>query len=494
MTLNASGPLSLGGATTGQSINLELGQSATALASINATNFRTLAGVPSGQISISNFYGKSNAVGWVLTIGLSGSDGTADSSYNTYGFFVDSNGNSAVAIRDAASGNYGSRYIDKTGANLSSYMSGAGVGGRRPQARNCQSVNGTYVLQTDYLTANTNFYIYNTVASPTSFSQSLASLQTWSVGSGWTVDSNPFYRNCYVLDSDGTVYGLNLITKDKNSPQNMLFKSNSSGSSGTALYYATFFFPSLHKWSNGSFVAQAMVASTTGQPKSAFVNVAASTYTTVYGYTVTGSWVQNGLSCVDYTNNLAFQMWPVSTTVMRVVRFDSTLENTHAVSLTGGANTYRSDGRMIGMAVYGSYLYLAIGSNLGGFNFIVLNTSDLTTAWSKYIAQGYMNQGLAGYTSMYANANGVFIATQHTGAGYMYLMQFPLANTLANATTVLTGGNLTISNLSLTNAAITTWTKTATALGPSAQGASGTSSSNTPTLYSNPFALNKVNI
>lgn len=60
MTLNASGPISLGGATVGQSINLELGQSATALASINATNFRTLAGVASGQISLSNFYGKSS--------------------------------------------------------------------------------------------------------------------------------------------------------------------------------------------------------------------------------------------------------------------------------------------------------------------------------------------------------------------------------------------------------------------------------------------------
>lgn len=60
MTLNASGPISLGGSTTGQSINLELGVSATALASINSSSFRTLAGVASGQISLSNFYGKSN--------------------------------------------------------------------------------------------------------------------------------------------------------------------------------------------------------------------------------------------------------------------------------------------------------------------------------------------------------------------------------------------------------------------------------------------------
>jgi hypothetical protein len=69
MALNSSGPISLGGATTGQSINIELGQSATALASINATNFRSLAGVPSGQIALSNFYGKSSVTGYVIYLG-----------------------------------------------------------------------------------------------------------------------------------------------------------------------------------------------------------------------------------------------------------------------------------------------------------------------------------------------------------------------------------------------------------------------------------------
>jgi hypothetical protein len=63
MPLNSSGPLSFGGSTVGQSINLELGVSATALASINSTNFRSLAGVASGQISISNFYGKASIDG-----------------------------------------------------------------------------------------------------------------------------------------------------------------------------------------------------------------------------------------------------------------------------------------------------------------------------------------------------------------------------------------------------------------------------------------------
>lgn len=66
MTLNASGPISLGGSTVGQSINLELGNAATATASINSTPFRTLAGVPSGAIALSNFYGKSNNIPYFM--------------------------------------------------------------------------------------------------------------------------------------------------------------------------------------------------------------------------------------------------------------------------------------------------------------------------------------------------------------------------------------------------------------------------------------------
>ena len=60
MALNPSGQISIGGPTVGQSINLELGLAQNANSSLNQTNFRTLAGIPSGTISLSNFYGKSN--------------------------------------------------------------------------------------------------------------------------------------------------------------------------------------------------------------------------------------------------------------------------------------------------------------------------------------------------------------------------------------------------------------------------------------------------
>lgn len=72
MTLPASGPISF------NAINVELGVTGTTQANINQASYRTLAGVPSGAISLSNFYGKSNRVTITLTI----SGDTAN--YNVY--------------------------------------------------------------------------------------------------------------------------------------------------------------------------------------------------------------------------------------------------------------------------------------------------------------------------------------------------------------------------------------------------------------------------
>lgn len=71
MTMVSSGPISLGGnATTGglnQSINIELGQSATATISLNDSNVRTLLAVPSGAISLNNAYGKANQFAFTIS-------------------------------------------------------------------------------------------------------------------------------------------------------------------------------------------------------------------------------------------------------------------------------------------------------------------------------------------------------------------------------------------------------------------------------------------
>lgn len=77
MPLVTSGEISIGGSTANRSINLELGRSATATSSLNESALRDLAGVASGAISLSSFYGKSslsavlNAYGGGSTIDLS---------------------------------------------------------------------------------------------------------------------------------------------------------------------------------------------------------------------------------------------------------------------------------------------------------------------------------------------------------------------------------------------------------------------------------------
>ena len=62
MALNNSGIISIGGSTVGVSINLELGLLAGASSNLGQPTFRTLAQVPSGQINMSDFYGKANII------------------------------------------------------------------------------------------------------------------------------------------------------------------------------------------------------------------------------------------------------------------------------------------------------------------------------------------------------------------------------------------------------------------------------------------------
>lgn len=69
MTLPASGAISF------NNINVELGQPGTTTANINQSSYRTLAGVPSGTISLSNFYGKSNALAITYVVLAGGGGG-----------------------------------------------------------------------------------------------------------------------------------------------------------------------------------------------------------------------------------------------------------------------------------------------------------------------------------------------------------------------------------------------------------------------------------
>ena len=112
MTLNSSGPISLAGTTAGQSIEIENGGNGTTQISLNDTAVRTLAGVPSGAITMpTNFYGKSNRVSISYTFTTS----TANASLNvtSIGGYVAGKSDITVTVNGgvylwaSTTGNYG---------------------------------------------------------------------------------------------------------------------------------------------------------------------------------------------------------------------------------------------------------------------------------------------------------------------------------------------------------------------------------------------------
>jgi hypothetical protein len=106
MALNTSGIISLAGATTGQSIAVELALGTTTQISLNDTVVRTLAGLAGGNISLSNFWGKSS---FTFTqraffgFGFTGSSASSTSVIN----LVSSIGEVASDTATVATGRYG---------------------------------------------------------------------------------------------------------------------------------------------------------------------------------------------------------------------------------------------------------------------------------------------------------------------------------------------------------------------------------------------------
>lgn len=115
MTMNSSGPISLGGTTAGQSIEIENGGPGTAQISLNDTAVRNLAGVPGSGTTIimpTNFYGKSNRVALVFTLSSNTynydvySAASSNPSYVSGKTDVTVNINPAVQVGSTAVGSY----------------------------------------------------------------------------------------------------------------------------------------------------------------------------------------------------------------------------------------------------------------------------------------------------------------------------------------------------------------------------------------------------
>ena len=132
--LNSSGPISLGGSTAGQSINLELDASATAARDMNEAAFRKLGGVVSSgsQISMSQFYGRSKYATVTFNPSYIGGitqryiGGRITDGYNTQNF-----GNYSDAVSGYTAGSFTFTFNTAAGRGLAislSCVSGFGSG------------------------------------------------------------------------------------------------------------------------------------------------------------------------------------------------------------------------------------------------------------------------------------------------------------------------------------------------------------------------------
>lgn len=169
MTLNSSGPISLGGSTSGQSVNLELGNAGTAQISMNDAAVRTLTGKASGAVIMpTDFYGKSTAFQYTGTITQ---DTFTSGSLTYYGY------NSGLGVGSISPSN---TYLDPVnGAIYRIYNSSSGTyslavrmnGNNLPQNFwSTMTLGGTYSINSSAFTAfstDATSAFWQTTANPT---------------------------------------------------------------------------------------------------------------------------------------------------------------------------------------------------------------------------------------------------------------------------------------------------------------------------------------
>lgn len=428
MTLNASGPISLGGATTGQSINLELGQSATALASINASNFRTLAGVASGQISLSNFYGKSNSFGWIAYVTGSGNQASTANA-----FFADPSGNTYFSYKGGTSADFSAI------AKINS--SGTTVTYTRPWADDFLSVNvpphsSLYTGDANFFassrSSDLNSYPYSTLNSSLGY-------QSGKRAGGGTALTYP--ENA-ALTPDGRVYVAGRYN-DKFLPSRVICLSTSGTSlggwvSGLSSSYNAAVAPRTDNsaywiYKTGSVITWCTLPAGGGAPS---------------GKQVSFAWSDGGYAIEYATTDSSNNLYAI-TSPGRIFKVDSS-----GTSISG---CYPSTGELQGgMSSYGSNIYvMTTNSSYTGIILRCYNTS-LTPQWVNTFTFSGTSTNMSGNTGrVMATAQGVFMFVNNNTLGN-FIIKVPLTGVPSNSSKALTAPsgltlNWTTSSFSVTS-------------------------------------------
>jgi len=461
MTLNASGPLSLGGATVGQSINLELGQSATATASINATNFRTLAGVASGQISISNFYGKSNAVGWALYIGQRGtiSSNQQGQYLNNYGFVLTSAG-IATNISGNGGNQVGIQTFNSDGARTGSYNI---TGATPPNSPVYGFNNGSYSTPIYMVSDGVN---YNVMTTPGG---------SWNYGTSWKFVANlgsfiydsgvGSYQNASCMDSGGNFVTAGFLARDGVAsvrPAMLRVSSNGATVVSTAGLNVPManFARSVYPQSDGSYVNVGIQGNNGGLTHgtvrfSASLTSCTQTYIQSFG-SYTGMYIATAF---DKVNNI-YYLAGSSGTDMVVGRFNSSDTNTHLnviATNTGGA-VYLYNPQTI--EYYNGFLWvIGYDSTNNIITVTKLNASTLALVSITTIAVTGRTLSLSVNQKLFVNSTGVYVLLTTSTYLDTFILQLPVSSTVATQTIAVPFAPGGTQNMVFTN--ITSGTSTA---------------------------------
>ena len=497
MALNSSGPISLGGATVGQSINLELGQAATALTSLNATNVRTLLQVPSGQISLSNAYGKSSNSYWVVYLGIGKNQGNSrtDAVVNPDSLYVTNNGVSAIHLTYNGGSRAGSKfsYVGNDGTIVASADYGS-TAQFYMLTGNTNSSSNRYPLA--YTNGGSNWL--NVVDGTGSYT-------TLVYGNGGTVSPEQplkIVNGCFA--SDNTYANVGFSNRGKSGWYYRYTKYGASGGAtisleslnGGSSYYANGASPSLLVRSDNSY-ASVVILNGGGYPTDAYYVPLTSSLVFNGG----GNWtrvIASGYtgSCINLATNVVYSIFQNKIGVLNSSLTTCTLYE------FSGRRTGQGP-RMWGAAFYNGIVYFGCSYDNGGstqttpsFTICAWNTATQTFSWAKNIQLSggqqyspFFNFDTYNGTAIYANSNGVFFACYgiDTYGGESFLFKFPLDGNITNATYTNVGPsiNLTISSQTMTVVGTTT-SNTSSGLPSQQSKGSNSSITLTPTTLSNP--------
>jgi len=465
MTLPASGPISF------SDVNVELAYSATATISLNDTAVRTLFGVASGQISMSDGYGKSNNTYWILYRGIYNPTGNNYADPDSEYLVNPTTGNSYHFYKQLVSGSYRTAgwilNSDGTPATGAYYSSTHTTWGSSSSIAGVGSTNYHPTAIIGFTSIGTNATLFSGSAVSTLFNPV-------------RINTGVQYYNTGCADSSGNSAFFGPSTDTKAGTYYVGATFVTSGGTVTNYYYNKPYVTSIE-------ARTILCAMTTDGNNFYMAGGSANVIKIVKGAPATlasfsvGEPTINGL-CADSSNN--FYTLGYSSNTLR--KYDSSFVNTLTKTISGNVSYLSGNS----LSSYGNYVY-AYGYS-GATNTVTITafaTADLSVSWTQRIrissSAGFYPRG-----SINAGAKGIygsFTSSLNKINFDCYDFKFPLNGAVTN-TCVSNGKTFTALSQTTTVSAGSTTANTTIKATTNMTSSAYTSTTFTPVSVTRPAA------